>query len=219
MTVMFKHTKYTPSVGVFGLGTVEGYPCAGDVSSMFGAIDMAEHASGHNGTDIAAPEGTPIFAPCDMTITDVFSLDVQSTVPMFAQIKEWFGNSVWGIFTAEDGETYRTMFAHMSHAPSVLEQANVKAGDLLGYVGSTGLSTGPHLHWTVGPSGNRWLARGNGNFEALSVCSYEDQPAPVAEEPPVAVPTERPNVEVLTDALNQVQKAINELRTTIEGLR
>jgi murein DD-endopeptidase MepM/ murein hydrolase activator NlpD len=210
---VFRDTRYTPDTGAWGLGTVSGYPCAGDVSSLFGAIDMAEHAAGHNGTDIAAASGTPICAPCDMVITDVFSLDVQSTVPLFAQIKEWFGNSVWGIFTGPDGNQYRTMFAHMESSPVVREEQSVSAGTILGYVGSTGLSTGPHLHWTVGPASNRWLARGAGNFEALNWAASGDAPE-------VQV-TQQPNYDVnaLTDALNKVQAAINDLRVKIDGMR
>ena len=74
--ILFPNTRYDPVGGAWGLGTVTGYPCSGDVSSLFGATDMDLHAEGHNGTDIAAGQGTPILAPCDMLITDVFSLDV-----------------------------------------------------------------------------------------------------------------------------------------------
>ena len=171
MTVLFTESVYDPVGGAWGLGTLRGYPCAGDISSKFGATDMDEHAEGHNGTDIAADQGTPILAPCDMLITDVFSLDVVSTDPLFQQIKDLFGNSVWATIGLADGTGWRTMFAHMAEPPSVVEGEAVAAGTLLGYVGSTGMSTGPHLHWTLGPLDNRWLARDAGNVEVLDYCA------------------------------------------------
>ena len=179
MTVLFTDSVYDPAGGAWGLGVVTGLPCAGDISSKFGATDMDEHAEGHNGTDIAADQGTPILAPCDMLITDVFSLDVVSTDPLFQQIKDLFGNSVWATIGLSDGTGWRTMFAHMAEPPSVVEGVAVAAGTVLGYVGSTGMSTGPHLHWTLGPLDNRWLARDAGNVEVLDYCATGlDAPAP-----------------------------------------
>ena len=168
--ILFPNTKYDPVGGTWGLGTVTGYPCNGDVSSLFGANDMDLHAEGHNGTDIAAGQGTAILAPCDMVITDVFSLDVVSTDPLFQQIKDLFGNSVW----ATIGEDWRVMFAHMYGPPRVFEGQSVSAGTVLGNVGSTGMSTGPHLHWVLGPASNRWLGRGNGNVEVLDYCEEQE---------------------------------------------
>ena len=86
MTVLFPNTIYNPNGGRFGLGTITGLPFDGDGSSKFGVKDIAAHSKGHNGTDIAAPSGTPILAPCDLLITDIFSLAITSTKPMFAQI-------------------------------------------------------------------------------------------------------------------------------------
>jgi murein DD-endopeptidase MepM/ murein hydrolase activator NlpD len=181
MTILFPGSVYTKDAGRFGLGTVEGYPVSGDISSLFGATDIEEHSEGHNGTDIAAPEGQYIYAPCAMTITDLFSLDVVSTNPMFQQIKDWFGNSVWGAFTDDEGLMWRTMFAHLSEPPDTLSEGDdIAKGAFIGYVGSTGMSTGPHLHWTLGPAENRWLGRDNGNVEALDYCTIT---ADVVEPP------------------------------------
>ena len=172
MTILFPGSVYTKDAGRFGLGTVAGYPINGDVSSVFGATDIEEHSEGHNGTDIAATEGVYIYAPCAMTITDLFSLDVVSTNPMFQQIKDLFGNSVWGVFTDAQGKEWRTMFAHLADPPVTLSEGeSLELGDFIGYVGSTGMSTGPHLHWTLGPGENRWLGRDNGNVEALDYCA------------------------------------------------
>jgi murein DD-endopeptidase MepM/ murein hydrolase activator NlpD len=179
MTVLFPKTKYDPVGGAWGLGTVSGYPCEGYVSSLFGATDMAEHDNegGHNGTDIAADQGTPLYSPRAMTVTDVFSLDVVATDPLYIQLKEWFGNSVWFQFTDDDGVGWRTMFAHLAEpATSLVEGTEVSEGTFIGYVGSTGLSTGPHLHWTLGPESNRWLGRGNGNVEVLDYCAGDAEP-------------------------------------------
>ena len=174
MTLLFPSTKYTKGIGSYGLGTVTGYPCAGDVSSLFGATDMAEHSEGHNGTDIAADHGTAIYAPRTMIVTDVFSLDVQATDPLYIQIKELFGNSVWFEFTDEAGEGWRMMFAHLAYpAATLVEGTEVSEGTFIGYVGSTGLSTGPHLHWVLGFASNIWLGRGNGNVEVLDYCATD----------------------------------------------
>ena len=180
MTVLFPSTKYSKGGGAYGLGVVTGLPCAGDISSLFGATDMDEHSEGHNGTDIAAAQGTPIYSPRPMTVSDVFSLDVVATDPLYIQLKEWFGNSVWFQFTDDDGVGWRTMFAHLAQpATSLVEGTEVGEGTFIGYVGSTGLSTGPHLHWTLGPEANRWLGRGNGNVEVRDYCATDlDTPAP-----------------------------------------
>ena len=174
MTVLFPSTKYTKGGGAYGLGVLTGVPCSGNISSLFGATDMDEHSEGHNGSDIAADQGTPLYSPRTMTVTDVFSLDVVATDPLYVQLKEWFGNSVWFQFTDSDGAGWRTMFAHLAEpATSLVEGTQVSQGTFIGYVGSTGLSTGPHLHWTLGPEANRWLGRGNGNVEVLDYCATD----------------------------------------------
>lgn len=214
MTVLFPNTRYTPGVGGWGLGAVEGFPVAGDVSSLFGARDMAEHAAGHNGTDIACPFWTPILAPCDMLITDVFSLAIQSTDPLYQQIKSWFGNSVWGLLTDADGKQWRTMFAHMVQPPEVREGAYVAAGTVLGYVGATGMADGPHLHWTLGPAENRWLARDMGNVEALDYCATggPNTAAPPATPAPVAPSAAQRALDAVLSAQESLRVAESALR-------
>ncbi len=212
MPVLFPKSVYTPAIGSWGLGYLDGYPCSGSVSSVFGATDISEHVEGHNGTDIAAATDTPVFAPCAMAVTDVFSIDIQSTNPLFSQIKEWFGNSVWCEFES-DGVWYRTMFAHLAYAPAVGEGEYVETGQLLGYVGSTGMSTGPHLHWTLGPSENRWLARNSGNVDVLDYCTSEMP----AEAPVEAVSV--PEVMLQSDALERrtlLIRAIQDARAAID---
>ncbi len=88
----------------------------------------------HTGIDYAAPTGTPIRATADGVLT----------------FKGWqggYGNTV--ILQHSNG--IETLYAHMSAFSSAGGQ--VKAGDVIGYVGSTGRSTGPHLHYEVRKNG------------------------------------------------------------------
>ncbi|WP_370190048.1 M23 family metallopeptidase [Qipengyuania sp.] len=85
----------------------------------------------HKGVDLAAPVGTPIYATADGYVSKA----------------EWF--SSYGKFVSiEHGARLQTRFAHMSDI-AVEAGTRVKKGDIIGYVGSTGRSTGPHLHYEV----------------------------------------------------------------------
>ncbi|MBL7873673.1 MAG: peptidoglycan DD-metalloendopeptidase family protein [Cyclobacteriaceae bacterium] len=86
----------------------------------------------HTGIDFAAAIGTPIYATADGTID---KLDVSfSGYGKMIEIDHGFG--------------YRTRYAHM-HGFAVRLGQKIKRGDLIGYVGDTGLSTAPHLHYEV----------------------------------------------------------------------
>jgi len=86
----------------------------------------------HTGIDFAAAIGTPIYATADGTIDN---LHVSfSGYGKMLEIDHGFG--------------YRTRYAHM-HGFAVRKGQKVKRGDLIGYVGDTGLSTAPHLHYEV----------------------------------------------------------------------
>ncbi|MDB5187296.1 MAG: hypothetical protein JWM07_768, partial [Candidatus Saccharibacteria bacterium] len=87
----------------------------------------------HNGVDLAAPGGTPIYSVCDCTVT---STEWQATGGNVTFIKD------------QEGHTFG--FGHQqSRAPQIKVGVKVKAGELIGYVGSTGGSTGTHLHFMV----------------------------------------------------------------------
>jgi murein DD-endopeptidase MepM/ murein hydrolase activator NlpD len=86
----------------------------------------------HHGIDFAAPIGTPIYAAADGTIDNV---EISFT---------GYGKKV----EIDHGFGYRTRYAHM-HMFVVRNGQHVKRGDLIGYVGDTGLSTAPHLHYEV----------------------------------------------------------------------
>ncbi len=92
----------------------------------------------HTGIDFAASIGTPIYATADGKVAVV---DVKfSGYGKVVEVDHGFG--------------YRTRYAHM-HDFAVRVGQNVKRGDLIGYVGNTGLSTAPHLHYEVLINGNQ----------------------------------------------------------------
>jgi Peptidase family M23 len=90
----------------------------------------------HYGIDFAAPIGTPIYATADGTVITVeFSF---SGYGKMVEIDHGFG--------------YKTRYAHM-HGFAVSAGKKVNRGELIGYVGSTGLSTAPHLHYEIHRNG------------------------------------------------------------------
>ena len=85
----------------------------------------------HKGVDLAEPTGTPVYATADGVISKA----------------EWF--SSYGLFiSVEHGADIQTRYGHLSRL-NVEAGQQVHKGDLIGYVGSTGRSTGPHLHYEV----------------------------------------------------------------------
>ena len=90
---------------------------------------------GHKGVDMAAPSGSPIYATADGLVSKA----------------EWF--SSYGNFIAiGHGGELETRYGHLSRI-AVSAGQRVRKGDLIGYVGSTGRSTGPHLHYEVRVAG------------------------------------------------------------------
>lgn len=90
---------------------------------------------GHKGIDLAAPTGTPIYATADGMVSKA----------------EWF-SSYGNFISIAHGAELETRFAHLSRM-AVSAGQRVRKGDLIGYVGSTGRSTGPHLHYEVRVAG------------------------------------------------------------------
>ena len=87
----------------------------------------------HRGTDFAAPSGTPIMASGSGTVTRA----------------RWCGGG-GNCVKIKHNSTYETIYAHMkAFAKGIKEGRKVKQGQIIGYVGSTGMSTGPHLHYEV----------------------------------------------------------------------
>ena len=87
----------------------------------------------HKGIDFAAPVGTPIRAVGDGVID-------------FAGTQGGYGN----VLVVQHGSVYSTAYAHLSRmAPGIRRGSRVVQGEVIGYVGTTGRSTGPHLHYEV----------------------------------------------------------------------
>jgi murein DD-endopeptidase MepM/ murein hydrolase activator NlpD len=93
----------------------------------------------HRGTDFAAPSGTPIMASGSGTVTRA----------------RWCGGG-GNCVKIKHNSTYETIYAHMkAFAKGIKEGRKVNQGQIIGYVGSTGLSTGPHLHYEVLVNGKK----------------------------------------------------------------
>ena len=111
------------------------------VSSNFG---MRRHpilgfSRMHTGTDFAAPTGTPIYAAGDGVIESVGS------------------NGGYGKYIRiRHNSTYKTAYAHMSRFATGLRRGNrISQGQIIGFIGTTGRSTGPHLHYEVIRNGDK----------------------------------------------------------------
>jgi murein DD-endopeptidase MepM/ murein hydrolase activator NlpD len=93
----------------------------------------------HLGTDFAAPLGTPIMASGTGTIVKA----------------QWCGGG-GNCIKIKHNSTYSTIYAHLiKFASGIKSKTKVKQGQIIGYVGSTGLSTGPHLHYEVIVNGKK----------------------------------------------------------------
>ena len=93
----------------------------------------------HTGTDFAAPKGTPIMASGDGKVMKA----------------GWCGGG-GNCVKIKHNSTYQTVYAHMSKfGRGIKKGVRVKQGQVIGYVGSTGMSTGPHLHYEVIENGKK----------------------------------------------------------------
>jgi murein DD-endopeptidase MepM/ murein hydrolase activator NlpD len=91
----------------------------------------------HTGVDLAAGHGTPVYATADGIVA-------------FASARGGYGNLV----EVRHPNGYSTRYAHLSRiAPGMYENRPVRQGEVVGYVGATGLATGPHLHYEVHVNG------------------------------------------------------------------
>ena len=113
------------------------------ITQLFGGTEFAARNPGiygrpyHPGVDFGAPRGTPIKAPLSGTVRAVGNTDA---VP---------GCYSWGKWTLIDhANGLSTMYAHQD-VIGVSPGQKVSTGEIIGYIGNTGLSTGPHLHFTL----------------------------------------------------------------------
>jgi murein DD-endopeptidase MepM/ murein hydrolase activator NlpD len=102
------------------------------LSAQYGQAGL-NWMSAHTGIDFPVSEGTPVMAATDGTVTTKYDVS--------------FGNMA--VVTAPDGT--ETWYCHLSSTK--IRSGQVKAGDTIGYSGSSGNSTGPHLHFEVHPGG------------------------------------------------------------------
>jgi murein DD-endopeptidase MepM/ murein hydrolase activator NlpD len=127
-----------------------GLPISGTITAAFGSTTIPQHAGGHSGVDIGAPQGTPVRAPAPGVV-----IDVRADDPVFGRAVELAHPGGW-----------RTLYAHLARV-DVLPGQPVRPGDGLGLCGSTGLSTGPHLHWGLA-RGHSPAIRGGGLADPLA---------------------------------------------------
>ncbi len=111
------------------------------LSSSFGMRrhPISGYTKLHKGTDFAAPTGTPVYAAGNGVIVR-------------ASRNGGYGNYV----RIQHANGYETAYAHLSgYGPGIREGVRVRQGQVIGFVGSTGASTGPHLHYEVLYNGNQ----------------------------------------------------------------
>ncbi len=118
-------------------------PCKAILTSAFNRMrrhPVTGKLKPHWGVDLAAPFGTPIYAASEGTI-----------------YKKTFQRRGYGNFIEIDhGDGYTTLYAHMSKFVAGIEEGMaVRKGQLIGFVGRTGMATGPHLHYELRKNGNQ----------------------------------------------------------------
>ena len=119
------------------LATPRGFPIPGNITSSYGSrVDpLSGEIQFHSGLDISASPGDSVRATADGVVSH----------------SGWSQNSGF-IVVLEHGCGYSTIYAH-SKGNAVKVGQRIKAGDIVGYVGSTGKSTGPHVHYEVWKDG------------------------------------------------------------------
>ena len=113
-------------------------PCSyRKLTSAFGYRDQptAGASTYHQGVDLAGPEGTPIYASRAGTVTTAT-----------------FGKAAGNYVTINHGDGFSSVYMHMTHDVVSVGQS-VSQGQLIGYMGSTGVSTGSHLHFGISYNG------------------------------------------------------------------
>ncbi|AOL93341.1 M23 family metallopeptidase [Porphyrobacter sp. LM 6] len=127
-------TAYSSPIPQRGISVPSRMPLEG--AALTSGFGMRDHPvlggrRQHQGIDLAAPTGTPVYATADGVVGRA----------------DWY--SSYGLYISiNHGASMETRYAHLSRL-AVAAGDNIKKGDLIGYVGSTGRSTGPHLHYEV----------------------------------------------------------------------
>ena len=131
-------------IGIFQWPLPQSYT----ITSLFGYREdpFTGEVAYHGGTDIAAPGGTPILAAADGTVSVANGTD------------SWGGSYGYHVKIGH-ADSFETLYAHCSSI-CVTEGQQVKRGEVIAYVGTTGSSTGNHLHFEVRQDGERVNALG-----------------------------------------------------------
>ena len=111
------------------------WPTVGIITTYFGEVGPLS-PRGHSGIDIAAPTGTPILAADDGQVLKAY----------------WNNDGYGGLVVIGHASGYETWYGHLDSF-NVEKGDTVKRGQKIGLMGSTGLSTGPHLHFEVRENG------------------------------------------------------------------
>jgi len=132
--LFFPGADFTPTERAFFLNAGFRFPLKSyRITSRYGIRNdpLGGHQQMHRGIDLAAPEGTEVFAVADGTVAA-------------AGFDSVFGNYV----IINHTNNYSSLYGHLQKIDVVL-RSDVKSGTLIGKVGSTGQSTGPHLHFEL----------------------------------------------------------------------
>lgn len=134
--------RFTPTERAYFMDSALRLPLEQDsywISSEFGKRKnpFSGKMKNHNGIDLAASEGTPVYAIKDGAVFSCIENDPE------------FGNY---IILSHDQGKMTSVYAHLSSV-RVEKYQYVKKGDIIGYVGQTGLATGPHLHFEIRQGG------------------------------------------------------------------
>lgn len=108
-----------------GEPTLSHHPALGKISQRYWFC--------HNGWDIANPEGTPVYAVDDGEV----------------KFAGWSEQGYGYMAVIDHGGRYQTLYAHFRESPLVSAGQSVSGGTIIGYMGNTGFSTGPHLHFEI----------------------------------------------------------------------
>ena len=111
------------------------WPTRGEITTYFGEVDRFS-PRGHSGLDIAAPEGTPVVAADSGEVLKAY----------------WNGEGYGGLIIIAHPSGYETWYGHLDSF-DVEQGQQVKRGEQIGLMGSTGFSTGSHLHFEVRQDG------------------------------------------------------------------
>lgn len=126
-------------------------PVKGKITSGFGTRILFGKEHFHNGNDISVPTGTPVLSPASGTVTAAWN-------------DTMYGGGLSLVIKHDNGD--QSGFAHLSGFKAVVGQ-KVKEGETVAMSGNTGLSTGPHLHFTFFLKGKNVDATKTGLFKTV----------------------------------------------------